>query len=745
MGVHPFRISRNTFALDARPLDKGIAASLEGIVVGGHMFTVAKPVWAKGRETEVNLFLDFAFTMPKCDATLRLTASTAYHVYVNGAFVDYGPARAGDGHFRINEYALAGHLTQETNQIRIRVAGYNLSCFEYTRHPSFLAMEVVAGDDVLIATGRDAIACHEYIQRLRYTEKYARQRTFIEVFDLSRAACGEPQQLAIQPEPIYLERRVPYCKNILIQPEMAYEQGTVTPCSTDLPDDYRLFLSNYHPDMHQFETLECHTFVEMNKMAYSDATADFDAAEPLFAGNYRAWKIPHNNTGLISLSFEATEDCVLYFIFDELLVDGQIVNKRANCMNCIKICAPKGNHHVLTFEPYTLQYGKLCVTEGAVAGIQLSMVEIAYPPIEAKSLGDAALDLIMKSAIETFRQNATDIFMDCPSRERAGWLCDSYFTGRSEWTLTGKSTVEYSFLENFVRTTGFQAKPPMPDGMFPMCYPSSHDFLGGATLMEKNYIPNWAMWLVIELEEFVAVRGGDAALRTQFEAPLNKLMAYFAAYENESGLLEDLPGWIFLEWSRANDADVVSGVNYPTSMLYSVALDAFAKLYGDTAQSEKAARIRATIREQSYNGHFFVDNANRDAEGKLVLTQNTTEVCQYYAFFCNVASKETHPALLKILLNDFGPDRKQTLLHPDVAFANAFIGNYLRMEVLRSERRYDQIIREIKGYFYGMAVRTGTLWEYDSEKGSCNHGFASYIACLLLEALGLSETDVIRR
>ena len=85
-------------------------------------------------------------------------------------------------------------------------------------------------------------------------------------------------------------------------------------------------------------------------------------------------------------------------------------------------------------------------------------------------------------------------------------------------------------------------------------------------------------------------------------------------------------------------------------------------------------------------------------------------------------------------MNDFGPQRKQTNLHPDIAFANAFIGNYLRMEVLRKEKRYAQMIREIRGYFLGMARRTGTLWEYDQEKASCNHGFASYIACLLLEA-----------
>ncbi|HML48135.1 MAG TPA: hypothetical protein PKE04_15440, partial [Clostridia bacterium] len=218
-----------------------------------------------------------------------------------------------------------------------------------------------------------------------------------------------------------------------------------------------------------------------------------------------------------------------------------------------------------------------------------------------------------------------------------------------------------------------------------------------------------------------------------FREPIGKLLAHLEAYENADGLLENLPGWIFLEWSRANDRDVVCGVNYPTNMLYSVTLDAASALYGDGRLAQKAERIRQAIRSQAFDGHFFVDNATRLA-GELRLTGNRTEVCQYYAFFTGTAAKASHPGLFETLMNDFGPQRKQTNLHPDIAFANAFIGNYLRMEVLRKEKRYAQMIREIRGYFLGMARRTGTLWEYDQEKASCNHGFASYIACLLLEA-----------
>ena len=107
---------------------------------------------------------------------------------------------------------------------------------------------------------------------------------------------------------------------------------------------------------------------------------------------------------------------------------------------------------------------------------------------------------------------------------------------------------------------------------------------------------------------------------------------FFERYENSDSLLEDLPGWNFVEWSKANN--FVNGVNYPTNMLYAAALSTAGELY-DEAYSEKARKIKQNILEQSFNGTFFVDNAIRK-NGKLELTDNISEVCQYYAFFLNM-------------------------------------------------------------------------------------------------------------
>ena len=54
--------------------------------------------------------------------------------------------------------------------------------------------------------------------------------------------------------------------------------------------------------------------------------------------------------------------------------------------------------------------------------------------------------------------------------------------------------------------------------------------------------------------------------------------------------------------------------------------------------------------------------------------------------------------------------------------------------LLAQEGHREQLLSEIEDYFDYMAQRTGTLWEHVGTTASCNHGFASYVACLLLDA-----------
>ena len=149
--------------------------------------------------------------------------------------------------------------------------------------------------------------------------------------------------------------------------------------------------------------------------------------------------------------------------------------------------------------------------------------------------------------------------------------------------------------------------------MLPMCYPSDHT--------DRKFIPNWAMWFVVELEEYLD-RTGDRDLIDRARDKVEALMAFFRRYENGDGLLEKLPSWVFVEWSRSND--LVQDVNYPSNMLYALVKRAVSRLYGGKALAAEADALVRHIREKTKVGVFYCDNSLRQTDGTLALSGECT-------------------------------------------------------------------------------------------------------------------------
>ena len=183
-------------------------------------------------------------------------------------------------------------------------------------------------------------------------------------------------------------------------------------------------------------------------------------------------------------------------------------------------------------------------------------------------------------------------------------------------------------------------------------------------------------------------------------------------------------------------------------MLYAKVLRCVAELYGDNALAEKAEKLKAVINEKAMTeSGFYCDNAVYGEDGIAHLSGERTETCQYYAFYCGITSPEENPILWQRMLNDFGPDRIVPYQWPnftadakwkEIYPSNAFIGNYLRLELLHLYGENAKLEENIHGFFTKMANTTGTLWENDSTTASCNHGFASHVL-YWMDKLGMIE------
>ncbi len=725
-----------------------------------NFFKKAVPVWGESdgsRLTEQNRSLLFVEKFPRGrDLTLNIAACNFYRVFLNGEFLAFGPARAAEGYFRVDSLPLEN--LRETNTLAIEVNVYRCATLYTVDLPGFVQYEISSqSSQAAEVYSSQSTVCYEFTARTRKALRFSFQRAFVEDYDYPCAI-----------DEIYLAKVLPFerRKCVLAGEKQLWERGVLLSRYEEQPaelieggsfaaaESFDLFRdrSMLSPEIGIFplEEITNNTNDLLCSLTYQKGSPSPD----IDAGGYALFKTDILRTGFITLRLNAAADSEIVVFFDDLDLNSgephaqelpaKIMFNRDRLQNHIRMKLKPGRQTFTSFEPYSANYIKVLVLSGAVtverAAIKKHQNESCSgfnykigSPNSKKAPHTATdgqkLEKVMSAALETFAQNAVDLLTDCPSRERAGWLCDSFFLARAELFFTGGNQAERNFLQNYAFSP---QNPKIPLGMIDMCYPSMNS---------STYIENWTLWYIIQLYDCL-LRTGEVPFSSQSLSKVKGILEYFALKENEYGLIENSGGWIFIEWSGANDDELLNDVNFPSNMLYSHALKCAAALFGDPVLEQKSQRVKQSVRALSFNGSFFEDNCVRE-NGKLVKKGNVSETCQYYAFYFGTATAKLYPKLHSVMFEEFGPG-KAPAKHPYVRRSNMFIGNYLRLDYLLQQCRYSQILEETTGYFYSMAERTGTLWENNDSRASVCHGFASYIGYVIhrcLEGIRAAEAE----
>ncbi len=642
-------------------------------------------VWGGDREQKYSLRRFYLKLERSCEK-LTLCAVDFYRVFLDGRFVSYGPERTATGYSRKRSVCLDG-----AKEIIIEVAGYNHNAYCCDYQLPFFGAEIINGDKV-VYTSKD-FSCYTSFSKKTDVSRYSGQRTGIEVYDLTDDRVVKEKIYEVK-APIILEEIGDRCKYFPAKFNKTSE------------GDFKGFdkispaFSETNPQNLASEEgfLVQRDFIDKTKDGYREI-------------NYC---LNRERTGFIKLQILAKEQSEIFMVFEEYLEDGKWHFRRSGCNDLIALTVPKGERIFQSFEPYAFKHLKIIYKGEVEFSPSLITQENDYTEFVSVE-AEGKLGEVFNAARSTFSQNAVDIFTDCPGRERAGWLCDSFFTARAERLFTGKNDIERAFLENII----ISQTPELDYRMIPKSFPSESN--------PNHYIPNWAMWFVIELKDYL-LRTGDRELVERAKKRVYNLINFFEKYFNEYSLLEDLESWVFIEWSVCNRQAYTQGVNFPSNILFSAMLDAVDFMYGDEALRKRAEKIRQSVIDLSFDGEFFAENAVR-VNGELVrCNEHLSETCQYYALFFGMDMGE---AFSKKMIEKFGPLREESVF-PEVGKSNMFIGNYLRFYYLVSVGERERVLTEMTEYFYSMAEKTGTLWEHDQSKASCNHGFASVAAELIL-------------
>lgn len=691
------------------------------------MFQTAKPIYVKELSGVMNGFATFAAQIDSLSgAELHICAADFYRVSVNGRFVASGPARTAKGYARMDRIPLDGLGRKSGNQILISVVGYHCRSLSTVLQPMFLWAEVVRDGEVLAATGRD-FDCFLSDAKKRKSARYSVQRHFVEDWDLRCSLYGKAVQAAVlENPPEVIERGAPYPVYTDVPMSCASSTGRFEPDpDAVIHKNFYSFQPSERWGRYPEEEVEHHSYewVQGQKQIREAGLTALPLGVP--EGHYAIFDFNRMETGFLRLFGTAQDGTEVIVAFSEDASPDCFAFTDMHAHNVVTLTLG-GRFNFQSFEPYTLKYAAVFVKKGDLwldgFGVKSYIGETAGITVP-DAITDPCLREIYAGAVRTFAHNAVDLYTDCPSRERAGWLCDSYFTGKAEYCLRGNTAVEDAFLENYRL---FRNDGEYPDGVIPMCYPSEIQDNG-------TFIPQWTMWYILEAADYVTERGHGAD-REKFRKSVYGLLDFYRNYENADGLLESLPSWNFVEWGRANGW--TKDVSYPTNFLYAEVLRCVERLFGDRDAGEKAERIAWETVRQSFDGRLFYDHAVRE-NGALRRCGECSEAGQYYAIlFGGIDMKAPEYAeLRRMVLEVFDADR--TVLVEEIAPVDAFIGAYLRLEALLKMGENAAVIQSLISFFGGMVGETGTLWEYRARHGSRDHGFASYAAVAMRRALGI--------
>lgn len=689
---------------------------------------IKSAVWAEGQKNQMNRAFAFVLDLGKKQmGEICLSAASCYKVIADGKLMGFGPNRTAHG------YARAAVYPFNAQYITVEVQSHFVPNFCWVKREPFFAcvLKTESGKEYF-AEDFNCFALSDRVQKVR---RYSFQRGFCETYinekDRTALYFCKPQNAfpRVKTEKAELPHLLPsetlnpalseifaekvidsgYCKT---SPEIAvYVDRTETLIGTVIEGFQRGEWQDFSTD-------------EISRITYLSGAKSGDYA-------YETLDFSRIVTGIVEVEIIAGNAGEVFFAFDEILSDEKLKTVkpfRGDTANVFKWTVKKaGVYNLSAFEPYAFRYANVITSAGVKANVKVR----AYENPEAGKMlfecDDKKIEQIMEAARHTFAHNAVDLLTDCPSRERAGWLSDSFFSSVAERVFTGDNKVERAFLQNYILAD----KSGHPKGMIPRCYPADY-------YEEDGFIPNWSLWYILEIYKYFTQYGYDETVEKS-RANVEGILNYFVDFENEFGVLEDLKGWIFVEWSAANNSDHINGINVPSNACYYASLLAAAKVYGIKGLKEKAEKVKDYLLKNAYVDGFFVDNLIRNEKGDIIPTENYTETCQYYMFFFKCADKHTHKELFDKMLNEYGksdssasggnPVKKQ--LTP----SNMIYGVYMRLELLMREQKRVELLNECVRYFYDMTQKTGTLWENNTASASCDHGFASYVSRFIIYAL----------
>lgn len=748
------------------------------------IFKCAKGVFVPGKASVPNVLAAFRcdFSCHGGKVEFTVAAHTFYRVYLNGTFLGAGPAPAPFGQLKADRYDLTDSL-REDNRLAVEVMGYVPDENNYATHETSVFFgEITADGKVIAATGDKNWKCG--VLRCRdfngETLSFGR-RCPLEAYELEEGGfLWRTGKIHGQED----------CETVAEAQEETWKDGG----DREISKAYRIVRERdtVMPDLEIIRKLRLNGVYSMEAAGFDGRKKNWwendiylarsggqNIKRPsYFWAGYRdrafqgvlkescgadgdreyelccikgpaalefSMEVPE--TGFIGLDFETEGRAEVDIAWNDYLdEEGQLPVKADSTNRIIHLDVRGGEISFESMEPHYMKYIRIMIRgDGKVRLKDLYVRRYRFPDSHAAEFlcSDMELNRIYEAARRTLLTNTLAFFLDSPERERGGWAGDSYWTGRAAAMLLSDTSVERSMLYDFLAAD----YSPMLKGSFPAC-------CCGGEKKDPYLMYTWNLFVLLELTDYYH-RTGDEDIKEDFRRRVYTFMEASAELKNELGVLEDIPGALFIDWSSSNEQPNTYPVSTAANGLYAMTAERLGEMYGMDSYKAEARQIRTVFRKvyeevksckyDPFTMYPYLSDSMTVRDGKLEGNQVYSEAAQYYYFWTGLLGTEEAPQLWKALKEQFGPApaKYRGTAHLKVGSCGVFFGYMLRFELLYKfgeTRLLEKEMKHLCGYMINQDP--GTFWETLGGTDSRNHGFGSHFGVALMrDFLGMGIPD----
>ncbi|MGH9468825.1 MAG: alpha-L-rhamnosidase N-terminal domain-containing protein [Terriglobia bacterium] len=564
----------------------------------------------------------FTLTEAPTQATLAIFADSRYRLFVNGAYIGQGPARAPHYWSYYDTFNVASKLRAGKNAIAVEVRWYGEGLAWYIPPPApvdhgalLCQLTMGAGHDQQIVKSDASWKATEDHAWDWNTPQINRSLANIEVYHADRVVKGWTERqfddsswtpvsvltsfwgISSPPEEPYTHlalRPMAYPLEKEIAPAQVVSAG-VFPSRVERAGFFRgpsplTLLGAEIASEHHTSDSSALSSADARTNPSAESYAEIQPGKP-GQTPYVILDMGREVDGYLQFSVETAKPAAIDIGWSEMMAHGDITANKPGGDYVAKYFVAPGTERWTMWGWHALRFVELSFPHlSAPLRFRVSMRFSTASLRHAGSFSSssALLTKLWQMGAYTFQLCTLDGTMDCPTREQHQWLGD----GEIELAVNGVADGNRDIARKFLLDASRDA---WRDGAIPMV----SDMAGNSHILIDDYIFSF-----INAVRSYYLRTGDKAFVLKIYPSVARAMMWFQGYRQSDGLLGHMPYWVFLDWSNPDKR----GESAILNALYAHTLDNaayLANLAGDRYHAKifhnDSAAVRAVFNQRFWN------------------------------------------------------------------------------------------------------------------------------------------------